>query len=241
VDACCARYPGCVPAHGIHPLYVMTAREEDLQALAERLARCRPVALGEIGLDGYVTNVDFARQEAFFAAQLKLAKTFDLPVILHLRRAVDPVLKHLRRVRVKGGIAHAFNGSRQQADTLMQLGFKLGFGGTLTFPNSTRIRKLARELPAESLVLETDAPDIPPAWLSGARNSPAELPAIGRILAELRGASTTEIAALTRSNTLTALSLDASFSLTLPCAATPASVRREKGGGGAARVDRPCR
>jgi TatD DNase family protein len=200
VKACCARYPGCVPAYGIHPLHVMSARDTDLRALADYLTRHRPVAVGEIGLDACMKNVDLARQETFFVAQLKLAREFDLPVILHLRQAVDLVLKHLRRIRVKGGIAHAFNGSRQQADMLLRLGFKLGFGGALTFPGSRRIRKLASELPAEGLALETDAPDIPPAWRVGARNSPAELPAIGHVLSELRGIRATEIAAITRAN-----------------------------------------
>ena len=121
-------------------------------------------------------DVDPARQEFFFVEQLKLAREFDLPVLLHVRRAVDQILKHLRRIHVRGGIAHAFNGSRQQADEFIKLGFKLGFGGAMTFSGSTRIRALAAELPLESIVLETDAPDIPPAWLSGGRNTPGELP-----------------------------------------------------------------
>jgi TatD DNase family protein len=115
--------------------------------------------------------------------------------LLHVRRAVDQILKHLRRIRVRGGIAHAFNGSRQQADEFIKLGFKLGFGGAMTFTGSTRIRGLAAELPLESIVLETDAPDIPPAWLNGGRNAPGELPRIADILAELRGVSRDEIAA----------------------------------------------
>ena len=189
------RYPGCVAAYGIHPLYVMQAQEGDLDALRAWLTAERPVAVGEIGLDSYVTDVDPVRQEFFFVEQLKLAREFDLPVLLHVRRAVDQILKHLRRIRVRGGIAHAFNGSRQQADEFIKLGFKLGFGGAMTFSGSTRIRGLATELPLESIVLETDAPDIPPAWLNGGRNAPGELPRIADILAELRGVSREEIAA----------------------------------------------
>jgi len=117
-------------------------------------------------------------------------------VLLHVRRAVDQILKHLRRIRVRGGIAHAFNGSRQQADEFIRLGFKLGFGGAMTFPRSTRIRKLAAELPLAAIVLETDAPDIPPAWLGGGRNSPAELPRIASVLADLRSLPADEVAAL---------------------------------------------
>ena len=205
VDDCCRRYPGCAPAYGIHPLYVQEAAATDLEGLAARLAARRPVAVGEIGLDGHAAHVDFACQERFFVAQLKLAREFDLPVVLHVRQAVDQVLKQLRRIRVPGGIAHAFNGSRQQAEELLRLGFRLGFGGTLTYSGSTRIRRLARELPREALVLETDAPDIPPSWLPRGRNSPAELPRIGRTLAELLEVPEAELAVQLRRNTLAAL------------------------------------
>ena len=186
VKRTCQRYPGCRPAYGIHPLYVGQAVPEDLARLRRLLQQERPLAVGEIGLDFYVPDADIDRQEFFYLEQLKLAREFDLPVLLHVRRAVDAILKGLRRIRVRGGIAHAFNGSRQQADALIQLGFKLGFGGTLTYPGSRRIRQLAAELPLASLVLETDAPDIPPAWRSGGRNDPAQLPQIGRELATLR-------------------------------------------------------
>lgn len=195
-----ARYPGCTAAYGIHPLYVMQAADGDLAILRQWLERERPVAVGEIGLDLYVTDIDPQRQEFFFVEQLKLAREFDLPVLLHVRRAVDPILKQLRRFRVRGGIAHAFNGSRQQADEFIKLGFALGFGGTVTFSGSTRIRTLAAELPLESIVLETDAPDIPPAWLNGGRNTPSELPAIADVLAGLRGLSRDEIGRATSRN-----------------------------------------
>ena len=188
------RYPGCVAAYGIHPLYVMQAQEADLAVLREWLAREQPVAVGEIGLDGYVADVDPVRQEFYFVEQLKLAREFGLPVLLHVRRSIDQILKHLRRIRVPGGIAHAFNGSRQQADEFIRLGFALGFGGAMTFAGSTRIRKLAAELPLAAIVLETDAPDISPAWLGGGRNSPAELPRIARVLADLRALPADEVA-----------------------------------------------
>jgi len=200
VKECVARYPGCVAAYGIHPLYVMQAREADLAALRDWLIREKPVAVGEIGLDFYVTDSDPARQEFFFVEQLKLAREFNLPVLLHVRRAVDAVLKQLRRIAVPGGIAHAFNGSRQQADEFIKLGFKLGFGGAMTFDGSTRIRELAASLPAESIVLETDAPDIPPAWLNRGRNAPAELPRMAQVLAELRDLSVAEVTVLTSAN-----------------------------------------
>ena len=195
-----SRYPGCVAAYGIHPLYVMQAADDDLAALRQWLLAERPVAVGEIGLDLYVADIDPARQEHFFVEQLRLAREFDLPVLLHVRRAVDVVLKQLRRFKVRGGIAHAFNGSRQQADEFIKLGFALGFGGAMTFDGSTRIRELARHLPLEAIVLETDAPDIPPAWLNGGRNTPAELPRIAAVLAELRELPVAELVQRTAAN-----------------------------------------
>lgn len=195
-----SRYPGCVAAYGIHPLYVMQAADDDLAALRQWLLAERPVAVGEIGLDLYVADIDPARQEHFFVEQLRLARDFDLPVLLHVRRAVDAVLKQLRRFKVRGGIAHAFNGSRQQADEFIKLGFALGFGGAMTYAGSTRIRELARHLPLEAIVLETDAPDIPPAWLNGGRNTPAELPRIAAVLAELRELPVAELVQRTAAN-----------------------------------------
>ena len=195
-----SRYPGCVAAYGIHPLYVMQAADDDLAALRQWLLAERPVAVGEIGLDLYVADIDPARQVHFFVEQLRLARDFDLPVLLHVRRAVDVVLKQLRRFKVRSGIAHAFNGSRQQADEFIKLGFALGFGGAMTYDGSTRIRELARHLPLEAIVLETDAPDIPPAWLNGGRNTPAELPRIAAVLAELRELPVAELVQRTAAN-----------------------------------------
>lgn len=195
-----ARYAGCVAAYGIHPLYVMSAKDEDLAVLSDWLRAEKPVALGEIGLDYYVAGLDPERQAFFFVEQLKLAQEFSLPVLLHVRRAVDQVLKYLRRHPVCGGIAHAFNGSRQQADEFIKLGFKLGFGGAMTFSGSTRIRDLAANLPLDAIVLETDAPDIPPAWLARGRNAPAELPRIASELAGLRRLAPDELAAITAAN-----------------------------------------
>lgn len=195
-----ARYPGCVAAYGIHPLYVMQAKDADLGVLRDWLRAEQPVALGEVGLDYYVAGLDPERQAFFFVEQLKLAQEFNLPVLLHVRRAVDLVLKYLRRHPVCGGIAHAFNGSRQQADEFIKLGFKLGFGGAMTFSGSTRIRDLAANLPLDAIVLETDAPDIPPAWLARGRNAPAELPRIASELAGLRRLAPDELAAITAAN-----------------------------------------
>lgn len=200
VASICREYPGCVPAYGIHPLYVGHARPDDLAALRATLRREPAVAVGEIGLDRHVEPRDDARQAFYFVAQLKIAHEFDLPVLLHVRKAIDPILKHLRENPVRGGIAHAFNGSRQQAEEFIKLGFKLGCGGAMTFAGSKRIRDLAATLPLDSLVLETDAPDIPPAWKNGGRNTPADLLPIAATLAELRQLPLAEIAAATTRN-----------------------------------------
>ena len=210
---------GLAYALGIHPLYVDGAADADLEHLAGALMACRGdprlVAVGEIGLDHFVPGLDRARQERFYAAQLKLAQQHGLPVILHVRRSADGLLKHLRRTEVVGGIAHAFNGSDAQALQFAVRGFKLGFGGAMSFERALQIRHLAATLPADVPVLETDAPDIPPQWLyvkaderaqrPPSRNEPAELPRIAQTLALLRGWSIQETAARTAANVVAAL------------------------------------
>lgn len=206
-------------ALGIHPLCVDRATEADLERLHEALAAHRDdprlVAIGEIGLDHFVPGLDRDKQELFYARQLMLAREFALPVIVHVRRSADTLLKHLRRIDVPGGIAHAFNGSEQQARIFVDLGFKLGFGGAMTFERSLQIRALARTLPEHCLVLETDSPDIPPQWLyrtaaeravgARSRNEPGELPRIAETLAALRGWSIEDTARITLANAHAAL------------------------------------
>ncbi len=205
---------GAVYALGIHPLAVPASADEDLQALADLLRQHRDdprlVAVGEIGLDHFVPGQDRERQYRFYTAQLALARAFDLPVLLHVRRSADHLLKGLRACPVRGGMAHAFNGSAQQAQAFVQRGFALGFGGTLTFERSLQIRRLAQDLPDHALVLETDAPDIPPQWLyrpaatrhlhPPARNEPAEVPRIAAVLAQLRGWTLAQTAQITSAN-----------------------------------------
>jgi TatD DNase family protein len=214
-----AEWHGDAYALGIHPLYVPRAQESDLlaldHALTERQDDPRLVAVGEIGLDFFVPELCTPemrqRQWFFYTAQLKLAQKHGLPVILHVRRSADLLLKGLRQCRITSGIAHAFNGSSQQAQSFVDMGFVLGFGGTLTYERSLQLRRLACELPLSALVLETDAPDIPPQWLYqtaeqralGAvqgRNSPAELPRIAQVLAGLRGVSLADLAAASTAN-----------------------------------------
>lgn len=205
VQALCGRFHFCVAAYGIHPMYVMHAQESDINALRLWLEREQAVAVGEIGLDFFVQGLDTDRQLWFFREQLKLAAELHLPVILHVRRAVDAVIAELRRYGIKSGIAHAFNGSRQQADILMDMGFKLGFGGAMTFDRALKIRELARSLPLEAIVLETDAPDISPVWIAGQRNSPQQLPEIAKVLAELRGIEVDQVITATTKNALSVL------------------------------------
>jgi TatD DNase family protein len=214
-----AHEAGLSYALGIHPLYVDRADEDALVQLSQALhvhkSDPRLVAVGEIGLDHFVPGLNRERQEHFYAAQLKLAQQHDLPVILHVRRSADTLLKHLRRIRVPGGIAHAFNGSDGQAQQFAALGFKLGFGGAMTFERALQIRHLAATVADEVPVLETDAPDIPPQWLyvkaedRGAqppsRNEPSQLPRIATVLAVLRGWTLEETAARTSANVRAAL------------------------------------
>ncbi len=212
----CRKYPGVEIALGMHPMYVHVHEEAHLEQLDEAIRTHRPVAVGEIGLDRFQSRIDrpgvheedLLQQDFFYAEQLKIACRHDLPVLLHIRRANDLILKQLRRIKVPGGIAHAFNGSMQQAQEYIKLGFKLGFGGAMTYTRATSLRKLAADLPLESIVLETDGPDIPPEWIARQRNEPAELPSIAKVLAELRGISLKEVEETTTLNAREVLGLN---------------------------------
>lgn len=230
-------------ALGIHPLYVPQAQPEDLQHLEMCIQKAltptqdgnvadpRLVALGEIGLDFFVPGLcEPAMREKqlfFYHAQLKLAQKYKLPVIMHVRKSADQLLSGLRKFELQGGIAHAFNGSLQQAKAFIDLGFVLGFGGTLTFERALQIRRLATQLPLSNIVLETDAPDIPPHWLyrtqserqlgdiqlAKNRNEPCQLPQIAQVLAQLRNESMAVIAQTTVQNTLRVLPQLQSFQI----------------------------
>lgn len=208
---------------GIHPLCTGEAHEDDMQRLDAELAAHRDdprlVAVGEIGLDYFVRELDDERQQHFFHMQLQLARKHDLPVVIHVRRSVDKVLKHLRQVgggKPWHGIAHAFNGSEQQAKACIAQGLKLGFGGAVTFERALQLRRLAASLPLDALVMETDSPDIQPHWLyrtqeeragglPQARNEPSQLPRIAKVVAELRGIDIEELAEATTRNAIAAL------------------------------------
>ena len=204
--------PGLVYTLGIHPLYINQAQEGDIETLEKRIVESlsdpRFVGMGEIGLDYFVEDLDPHKQEFFFNAQLDLAQKYQLPVILHVRRSQDAILKALRRRSIPSGIAHAFNGSFQQAEQFIELGFVLGFGGAATYERALQIRRLLKELPLDSIVTETDSPDIPPAWLRGegiAFNEPAFLPRIAKELALVRGVSDAKFASAVWSNAMQVL------------------------------------
>jgi TatD DNase family protein len=206
-----------VYALGVHPLFVEKTSESDLDALRadvqDAMADPQFVAIGEIGLDFFVPNVDRARQIWWYEGQLRIAREFGLPVLLHVRKSQDALLAGLRRSGWAsadlGGIAHAFNGSRQQADGFIAQGLRLGFGGAMTFERARNIRSLAANLPQERLVLETDAPDIPPEWLVRQNpppfNEPAQLPRIAQTLCALRGWTPSQAASITTANARAAL------------------------------------
>ncbi len=229
-DAARAAAQQCQGAYalGIHPLYVRAVTDDAVAQLDAALQHWRDdprlVAVGEIGLDHFVSHLQdeagLALQERIYAQQLEVSVAHGLPVILHVRRSADRLLKHLRRQRdagkpVAGGIAHAFNGSEQQAMAFVDLGFKLGFGGAMTFDRALHIRRLAATLPPDAIVLETDAPDIPPHWLYrtaeqraqglSSRNEPAELPRIAETLALLRHQTVDDWMAQSHQNALEAL------------------------------------
>ncbi|MFS8973933.1 TatD family hydrolase [Cupriavidus necator] len=213
----------CVYALGIHPLCSPGTGQADLDALRREVAASmgdpRFVGIGEIGLDFFVAGLDAEHQTWLYAEQLKIAREFDLPVLLHVRKSQDQVGAQLRKLGVKRGIAHAFNGSNEQARRFVEQGMKLGFGGNVTFSRARQIRRLATELPLEALVLETDAPDIAPAWLSDdqfgeqhkVRNTPAEVAGVARVIGELRGIDAATLAQATWRNAVEALPRLAAF------------------------------
>jgi len=198
-------YPEVYFALGIHPMYVQGLGDDALIALQNALDRHRHdpklIAVGEIGLDHYVPGLDREKMEAFYISQCQLARDWNLPVILHVRKAQDRVLKHLRQSGITRGIAHAFNGSLQQAQGFIAQGICLGFGGAMTYPRANQIRRLAAALPLESIVLETDSPDIAPAWRArGQPNEPQEIAAIAEEMALLRFSCAKDIADQTSQN-----------------------------------------
>ena len=203
IERLCAEYPATLPAYGMHPLFLDHHREEHVDQLATWLAEHPAVAVGEIGLDYFVEELDRGRQQMYFERQLRVARDFDLPVIVHARRAVDEVTATLRRIGGLRGVVHSFAGSEQQAEQLWRLGFLIGIGGPVTYERAQRLRRIVASMPIEHLLLETDAPDQPGASHRGQRNEPARLVDVLHVIAELRGSSAQDIASATTANART--------------------------------------
>ena len=202
------RYPGVHAAPGMHPMYLDNHRPGDLEVLAELVRTGSVVAIGEVGLDYHIENADRSAQQELFEAQIDIAARMHVPLLLHVRKAHDQVLATLRRKKFsEGGIVHAFNGSLQQAGQFISLGFMIGVCGTITYDRARKIRRVAAELPLKVLVLETDAPDIPPASHWGEMNSPEYLPEILRALTSIRSEKDDEIARQTTENACNVLGL----------------------------------
>ena len=192
--------PGLFPAYGLHPMYLASHRPEHLHELRGWLERERPVAVGECGLDYFVEGLDADAQQACFDGQLQLAREFELPVIVHARRAVDAVIASIRKVGGLRGVVHSFSGSAEQAAQLHKLGFLLGIGGPVTHERANRLRGIVAAMPLEQLLLETDSPDQPGAAHRGERNEPAHLVEVLDVVANLRNMPREELAAATTAN-----------------------------------------
>ncbi|MDH5824378.1 TatD family hydrolase [Luteimonas sp. RD2P54] len=196
----CNSAPGLSPAYGLHPTFLEHHRPEHLDELRDWLGRERPVAVGECGLDHYIEGLDRAAQQRYFEGQLELAREFDLPLIVHARRAVEAVIMAIRRVGGLRGVVHSFAGSEEQARQLWRLDFLIGLGGPLTYHRAKRLHRIVAGMPLERLLLETDAPDQPDASIRGQRNEPARLRRVLETVAELRGEDPDRIATVTSAN-----------------------------------------
>ncbi|KGM55878.1 DNAase [Lysobacter daejeonensis GH1-9] len=196
----CRTHADLFPAYGLHPMYLAAHRPAHLLELRDWIERERPVAVGECGLDFFVEDLDPREQIIYFEQQLRLARDFDLPVIVHARRAVDQVIASIRRFAPLRGVVHSFPGSREQAERLHALGFLVSLGGPVTYERANRLRTLVAGLPIEMLMLETDSPDQPDAGIRGQRNEPARLSVILDVVARLRGETPGEVAAATSQN-----------------------------------------
>ncbi len=200
LKATCALQPGLKAAYGLHPMYLPEHRAEHLAALPDWIEREKPAAVGECGLDFFVEGLDPEAQRVYFARQLEIARQFDLPVVLHARRAVDEVIAAIRRVGGLRGVVHSWSGSEVQAEQLYRLGFLLGIGGPVTFARAQRLRRTVANMPIEHLLLETDSPDQPDAARRGQRNEPAFLVDVLREVAKLRRMDESALAEATRHN-----------------------------------------
>ena len=212
IASLCEENHGLYPAYGLHPLYQSAHRPDHLLALATWLRMNTAVAVGEFGLDYFAADAERDVQMQFFHAQLQIARDFDLPVVLHARRALDDVITGLRKYGVKKGVLHSFSGSQQQADNLIKQGLNLGIGGPVSYPRAQRLRGIVKNMPLESLLLETDAPDQPLCGFQGARNEPAQLVRVLDVIAELRGIESAQLERATDINAARVFGIEGSSS-----------------------------
>ena len=196
-----SQFAGISIAFGLHPYFIEQHTVQDLDLLSQYCEKYQPVAIGEIGLDYYRKDLDKTKQLEFFQRQLELANAFQLPVILHVRKAHQDVLTLLKKTKVKGGVVHAFSGSEEQAREYIKLGFMLGFGGAITYPNASKLKKLACTLPLDCMVLETDSPDMKPFEYTEQANTPLTLIRVLDEISELRGEKKESLAMVFLSNT----------------------------------------
>jgi len=196
----CNKRPQALPAYGLHPIFLKQHRREHLNDLRTYLESNHAVAVGEIGLDFFLPELDPAAQREYFVQQLHIARDFDLPVIVHARRAMDEVTSTMKRIGGLRGVVHSFSGSLQQAEKLWELGFHLGIGGPVTYERAQRLRHVVATMPMERLLLETDAPDQPGACHRGERNEPANLVEVLEVIAGLRGVDASVVAHATTDN-----------------------------------------
>ncbi len=196
----CGQYQGLHAAYGLHPMFLSEHRQRDIIALENWIQNESPVAIGECGLDFFIAHPDREGQQRFFEAQLELAQKYNLPIIIHARRAVEEVINTLRRYPGIRGVLHSFSGSEQQARRLIELGFLMSFGGPITYLRAKRLRQLVSVLPLEAIMLETDSPDQPDTENRGKRNEPARLGRVLEAVSTLRQAPLEEIAEATTRN-----------------------------------------
>jgi TatD DNase family protein len=193
-------YERVYPAYGLHPMFIEQHQTAHLRELDEWLDREKPVAVGECGIDFYHSRIDEKWQRQLFTEQLQLANNHQLPVIVHVRKAMDEVIALLRRNRPSGGVVHSYSGSLQQAKQLIDLGFKLGIAATVGFERAKKLRSVVAEIPAHGLVLESDAPDQPGVEHRGDLNEPAFIVEHLKTIAELRQVSKAELVETLRQN-----------------------------------------
>lgn len=196
----CRQYSGLYPAYGLHPMFLDSHRPEHIPALRHWIEREKPNAVGECGLDFFVEGLDADKQRFYFIEQLKLAREFELPLVIHARRAVDEVIAGIRKIGSLKGVVHSYSGSEEQARQLFNMGFSLGIGGPITYDRAQRLRRLVKDMPIEFLLLETDSPDQPNADYRGQRNEPARMLDVLRVVAQLREESEADIARITTAN-----------------------------------------